>query len=116
MSEPSETSYQVKNSLITASVASLFSALSAAITIAFLLGGANKDISNILERQQEQTIVVRELSTTVAKLDKTQSITNVRMENTTKEIERLRLSQASLYEDMKCIRIAAASNGDITKC
>lgn len=116
MPEDNDTVYQIKNSLITGVIAVVFSALSAAITISFLLGGANKDIANILEVQKEQASMFKELSNTVSSIDKSQGIMNLNIENSKEELERMRQGFMSLNQDMKCIRIASASNGDITKC
>lgn len=94
----------------------IISAVATAVTISFLLGGANQNLNSIAEKQLTQSGQLNELSGQVALIDKNQAVMATQINNLNIEITRSNSAWVSLNEDMKCIRMMAASKGDFNKC
>lgn len=86
------------------------------VTVTFLLGGANENMLAISKSQEQQGQQIVEMAKQMGTIDKTQAVMANQMANLTEEMSRLNQGWTSLNEDMKCIRLMAASKGDITKC
>lgn len=102
----------VMNLLVPAGISSI----ATAVTIAFVLGGANQNLNAIADKQATQGSQLDQLSTQVTLIDKNQAVMAAQITNLNLEITRSNSAWVSLNEDMKCIRMMAAARGDVNKC
>lgn len=102
----------VMNLLVPAGISSI----ATAVTISFVLGGANQNLNNIAEKQVVQSGQLEQLSSQVTLIDKNQAVMASQISNLNMEITRSNNAWVSLNEDMKCIRMMAAAKGDLNKC
>lgn len=114
-------SEQQKHPIVDAFMAALPSAmisiLGVTISIAFFLGSAKTDLNSVVETQNIMGQKINSLVDSFATVDKNQAVMANQIQTMTQEINRLNQGWANLNEDMKCLRMVAASKGgDVTKC
>lgn len=95
----------------------LISILGVTVSISFFMGSAKTDLNTVAATQNVMGQQISTLVDRFSTVDKNQAVMANQIQNMAQEITRLNQGWANLNEDMKCIRMVAASNGgDITKC
>lgn len=117
MSEQQPTKHPIVDAFMAALPSAFISILGVTISLSFFMGGAQTDLNNVATTQNLMGQQINTLIDRFATVDKNQAVMASQIQSMTQEIGRLNQGWANLNEDMKCIRMVAASNGgDITKC
>jgi hypothetical protein len=94
----------------------LVSAITTAVTIAFMLGGAKNDIKTIADTQVSQNQKIEDLYNKFNSLDKNQAVMAREFTNFSSRFEERAKAWDEMNEDMRCIRYVLGSKGDISQC